>query len=156
MCLIWLFLFQITAHTYLGTKTVATRLEFWNLEQATCYWNQGECNQLVPFTRLRWGYYSQVKNCAHLSYAWTPTTKRDHLSAWLVKSSWLLSISCFIAYLLQMPVMIFTVLLWHLSLNCFWKLSKAARVQYLISSMKLDFIIIFKCMFLLEFQLFSL
>jgi len=67
---------QITL-AFSGTKTVATTLEFWNREQAAFDWTKGEYTQHGPLTLLRWDYYSQVKNWAHISSAWTLTSRGD-------------------------------------------------------------------------------
>jgi len=61
---------QLT-NTYSGTKTVATKSELSNSEQAD--WTKGEYNELVPFTSPRWDYYSHIKNWVHISNAWTLT-----------------------------------------------------------------------------------
>jgi len=44
------------------------------------WWTKGECYLLVLFTSPRWDYYSLVKNWAHISYAWTHTSRGDSLS----------------------------------------------------------------------------
>jgi len=86
-----------------------------------------ECSGLQhsPIRERTWCYaaltWSCSDGCCRLTTFMTWLCEETPLVAWLVKSNWLLSISYFIVYLLQMLVMIFYVLLWRHSLDCFRK-----------------------------------
>jgi len=136
-CLNLTFFFPITNHTYSGTKTVATTLEFWNWEQAAFDWTKGECNLHMLFTSPRWDYYSRLRiGCTYFTHGHLRGENPPRCSACQVD----LTVEHILLHCVSftMFVMIFSVLLCLQCLNCFWILP---HVQKLISLNKLDFII---------------